>query len=243
MILLIFHSIMGIIGLVLFAIYCQKERKERVWEWIVYSSLVAIISSIFGIVYYFFPFLPSVLLLISTATGVFFALFVLKQIQYPQYFGVKDIAAITLSQGKISVIHEMKPLNSLKFYEKELVGGKEGLCITRENKEQIKLSHPALTGTTLWLSAETGADVNPTDLEEVSYIMNDFIAKHKDKSVILLDGFTFLVNYHDFMKVMHLFQILKDKVSKENAIILMPIEEKMLEAGQVKIVNTEFEVV
>jgi len=234
----------GIIASALFLFFWQKRdgKMHLAWAFPWYAGVFLMVFCVSALVGSFIispAWGNALVVFIAVALSVTLAAVSFTHIQFPDYFVKKDIHEINLKPGVISIIPELKITNSILFFKK-MTSERKGLLISRSKPDALKKQF-GVSCEMKWLSAEEGADVNPQDLEELSYVINTFL--ETQKSVVLFEGFTFLVRYHDFMKVFHLFQVLKDRVSKNNGVLIMPVAPSTLDPKEFKMLRGEFEVV
>ncbi len=142
------------------------------------------------------------------------------------------------------VVEEPKTERSIQLFKELLAKGATGLCVTRTNPKEVKQVHKEFENIKLfWLTEISGeGNLKPTDLEELSYHINNFLNTAQNP-VIYLEGFEYLVNYNSFSKILHLFQVLKDTISMKKAILIMPLNPETFEVPNLKMVELEFKVI
>ncbi len=62
-----------------------------------------------------------------------------------------------------------------------------------------------------------------------------------NKSIILLDGLEYLMTNNTFALVLHLLQMLKDKISLGESMLLLPIDPKCIDEKEMALLQQEFE--
>jgi archaellum biogenesis ATPase FlaH len=77
----------------------------------------------------------------------------------------------------------------------------------------------------LWLSrtASEKNSIRPSPPENVAMAIEHFVDVG-DRSVVLLDGFEYLVSHNDFNSVLALLHDLNEKVAVKDAILLVPLD-------------------
>jgi membrane protein implicated in regulation of membrane protease activity len=149
----------------------------------------------------------------------------------------KNISETSLLGGTTYIVEEMKSAQSLALFTKQSAG--HGLAIIRNNPKQYSLPDAKVH----WLTEVEGdGNLHPTDLEEISYTINNYINNTKE-AVVFVEGLEYLVNYNSFTKILHLFQVLKDNISLKQAILILPINPKTFEPQNLKLLEAEFTVV
>ncbi|MEM3567129.1 MAG: isoleucine--tRNA ligase [Thermoplasmata archaeon] len=113
------------------------------------------------------------------------------------------------------------------------------ICVTRDYPEKIKQKYELTDVPIIWLS-NVGKEnaVRPKDLEKLSLLLEQFLAKNKD-SVIFLDGIEYLITNNNFITVLRLIQSLKDQIAINNAMLLIPINPATMEPSQFNLIERE----
>ena len=129
-----------------------------------------------------------------------------------------------LEPGLMYLIEEDQPEQGMKLFLQEKEGGRNGLCITRSNPEQVRREHNIGDARICWLTGvRTSEDTTSlSGLQELSMTINNFIDDN-NKSVILLDGLEYLTTNNEFQRVLRLIQHLKDRVSTSDTVMLLPV--------------------
>ncbi|MBI4441456.1 DUF835 domain-containing protein [Candidatus Woesearchaeota archaeon] len=202
-------------------------------------STMAVIESVS-----FWLFAGLMLLVTGMTTPVNY--YLIERIKYTEKYEkrAKQLEHPVLVPGFTYVVEEPKTERSMQLFSEMLAKGATGLCITRTNPKELKEAHKEYENVKLyWLTEIAGeGNLRPTDLEELSYHITNFINTAQN-AVIYLDGFEYLVNYNSFTKILHLFQVLKDTISIKKATMVMPLNPGTFEPQNLKMVELEFKVV
>jgi|GEM_PF-6803330 len=185
-----------------------------------------------------------VLLGMFSVLSAIFVDYIEKNIQFSKLFCPTDSPKITLpsklESGNTYLIKEMDKKRAFRLFNDALKMGLEGLTITRQNPKEVVELYDLGSAKIIWLTeVQNGKNLSPTDLEEMSYIINDFV-NHSKNAIILFDGFDYLSDYNSFNKVLHLFQVLKDSISVKKAIFMVYINPNTVDAHSLKLMEAEF---
>lgn len=234
----------------------SPQKEEQVWvvSFLVVSVLFSYVVSIFILLLFStmavvetisFGLFAGLLLLVVSIT-VPLTYYLIEHIKYTEKYEkiAKAMAPATLEQGFTYVVEEPKAEKSMKLFTELLAKGGTGLCISRTNPKELKEQHKECNQVRVyWLTEMQGeGNLRPTDLEELSYHITNFLSAAQNP-VVYLDGFEYLVNYNSFTKILHLFQVLKDTISVKKAIMIMPINPGTFEQQNLKMLELEFKVV
>lgn len=167
-----------------------------------------------------------------------------KKIQYPELLGEdsspKIILPSKLKRGNTYLIKDRERKRAFRLFSDSIALGFNGLAITRQNPKNVIDAFKLEKAKLIWLTEiKNGKNLSPTDLEEISYIINNFVS-HEKRGIILFDGFEYLSDYNSFTKVLHMFQVLKDSISVKKAILLIYINPKTMEKINIRLLESEF---
>jgi len=142
-----------------------------------------------------------------------------------------------LESGHSYLIKEKDQAKSYDLFLRLLSHKYNGLCLTRSHPKFIREQYKLKKTPFVWLS-NTKSDefTSSTDLTELSLTIKEFITRAR-KSVVLLDGFEFLVSKMGFRVMLEFLQSINEFISNSESILLMPLnpeimghqEESMLE--------------
>ncbi len=175
------------------------------------------------------------------------ASFINQKIRFSELLGEEAGPKVTLpsklKRGNTYLIKDRHRKRAFKLFSDAVAQGLSGLAITRQNPKNVVKSFKLRKAKLIWLTEiKNGKNLSPTDLEEISYIINNFV-NHEKRSIILFDGFEYLSDYNSFNKVLHLFQVLKDNISVKKSILILYINPKTLEKKHVKLLENEFKTI
>ncbi len=81
--------------------------------------------------------------------------------------------------------------------------GSQGLCISRQHPESLKVKYPLTETPILWLTTATGHNyVNPTNIGILTNFTVNFMENNAENSAIIIDGIEYLSIYNDFSNVL-----------------------------------------
>ncbi len=135
------------------------------------------------------------------------------------------------------MIVEPKPHAIFDVFLSSLSQDFAGIAVTRSNPELIKKEYGFEETLFLWLTNLNVSDaIKPTELEKLAFTITSFI-NNAEKSVILLDGVEYLINYTSFKEVLHLVQSIVDKVSLSSAVLLLSLDPETIERKEFKLLE------
>ncbi|MBS3112521.1 DUF835 domain-containing protein [Candidatus Woesearchaeota archaeon] len=184
---------------------------------------------------------------VLSITSTFAVLYFDKRVRFMEALGEDSGPKVTLpsklKRGNTYLIKDIERKRALRLFSAAIGLNFKGLAITRQNPQNIIETFKLKTAKVIWLTElKNGKNLSPTDLEEISYVINNFINQEK-RSIIIFDGFEYLSDYNSFAKVLHLFQVLKDAVSIKNSILLIYINPRTMEKNNIKLLESEFKVI
>jgi isoleucyl-tRNA synthetase len=136
------------------------------------------------------------------------------------------------------LIKEEKPEKAYELFEKEILKGSKGLCITRNYPVKIKSKYNFGDTPMIWLS-NVGKDnsLRPKDLEKLSYSLEQFLST--SEGIILLDGLEYLITNNNFLTVLRFVQSLRDQVAINKSILLMALNPSTLDPHELNLLEKE----
>lgn len=123
----------------------------------------------------------------------------------------------------------------------QVMGGKMGLYITRDNPTIVRQDTPLKKTPMIWLTEVSGENtIDPSRIEELNYAITKFLDT-ADNSVVLLEGIAYLINYSDFNLILRFLRTLKDTVSTKNASLMIAVDPKNFDEKDFSLMKDEFE--
>jgi hypothetical protein len=139
-----------------------------------------------------------------------------------------------LHPGDAYIIPDNDPQRAFSIFSEFLSKDFDGLCITKSNPKKIKRKF-GLTrkGTKVyWLTefTEANQDILPPKLEHILSTIEDFLAKRRNKKIILLDGVEYLITYSgdNFEPVLGFLRQVTDMISETNGLIIIPLNPMII---------------
>ena len=122
--------------------------------------------------------------------------------------------------------------------------GLRGLCITRTNPQRIRKENSLKKTPVVWLTdMQTDEElVISPQLERLLHMITEFIDK-SGRSVILLDGFDYLINTNNFKRVLHFIHHLRDKIAISDSRLIISISPLTVDERELKLLEGEVDVV
>jgi len=145
-----------------------------------------------------------------------------------------------LRRGFTYLVLEENPAHSFEIFRDLVTHGAEGLCITRKPPKMVAQDYGLERTPILWLSrvANQKNCVRPSPPENVAMAVEHFISVGQD-SVVLLDGFEYLVAHNDFPSILALVHDLNENVSIQDSILLIPLDPRALNEREFALVKRE----
>ncbi len=133
---------------------------------------------------------------------------------------------------------------AFKMFVSLLKNGCTGLSISTTFPDKLKKEHAMDKAEVIWLTDTSVADkktINPHRLEFEMMRMYAAFVKNNPKSVIILDGFEYLVVENGFDKVFKFIKKINDLSSVNSATLIVPIGTSSLEPDQLGTLKKEFD--
>ena len=152
--------------------------------------------------------------------------------------------AFELRRGLTYLVLEETPSHSFDIFRDLVTHGAQGLCITRKPPKMVMQEYGLEKTPILWLSrvANQKNCVRPSPPENVAMAVEHFITVGQD-SVVLLDGFEYLVAHNDFPSILALVHDLNENVSIQDSILLIPLDPRALNEKEFALVKREVRVI
>jgi CBS domain-containing protein len=135
---------------------------------------------------------------------------------------------------------EPKPERSLELFREFVKHGIPGLCITRQNPTEIKEIHEFEKTPVIWITNTPTHEnhIAPHNLQGLAIIIGEYMSK-AEKSIVLLDGISYLITQNNFETILHLIQNIRDKTVQSNAILLLSQNPKTLTEIEIELIKQE----
>ncbi len=129
---------------------------------------------------------------------------------------------------------------SFKTFEILLKKGYSGMCISREFPDKIKKNHDMEGAKIIWLSnVEHEYAVNPVNLGNIYHMIEQFLMKNKENTVILLSGMEYLISQNNYKAILKLVQLLNDQVAVNQSMLIVPVLVEALENTHIRMLERE----
>lgn len=128
---------------------------------------------------------------------------------------------------------------AFKIFSSRIISGQEGLCITREPPSRIRRMYGLKNTRIVWLTSEkVEGETTISSLQDLSILIGDFLAK-VERSVVLLDGFEYLVVNHGFDAFIRFLQLSRTRFEQKEAILIAPLMDEALSLKEVRLIERE----
>ena len=145
-----------------------------------------------------------------------------------------------LERGYTYAVLEREGNQAFEIFKDLVTHGAQGLCITRRSPKTVMNAYGLERTPILWLSrvASEKNSVRPSPPENVAMAIDHFVDVGQ-RGVVLLDGFEYLVSHNDFNSILALVHDLNEKVSLQDAILLLPIDPAALNEKEIALIRRE----
>jgi hypothetical protein len=150
---------------------------------------------------------------------------------------------VKISEASSYLIEELKPTLTFNIFNSLVKKGMNGLCITRTHPNIVRKKFKVKDQPIIWLTSskqvKNESYIPPPSLSRISLVVSNFLQK-KEKGVIVLEGFEFLLNRDDFKTVLKLIHFLNDLVITNQSILLVPLDPKILTETDLHMLERDF---
>src|SRR2546428_1070253 len=145
-----------------------------------------------------------------------------------------------LDRGYTYAVLERDASQAFEIFKDYVTHGTQGLCITRRAPKAVMTEYGLERTPILWLSrvATEKNAVRPSPPEKVAMAVEHFI-EVSEKSIVLLDGFEYLVSHNDFGSVLALLHDLNESVVMRDSILLVPFDPTAFNEREIALVRRE----
>jgi hypothetical protein len=152
----------------------------------------------------------------------------------------ENILKKQLAPKSIYLIAEKQSKTSFDIFQRSLKNGYRGLCISRTNPKIINKSYKLNDSEIYWLTTFGGPNTfSPTALNEMFGKINEYISRN-EKSIILLEGISFIIANTSFTRTFNLLEYLKDSIAVGSSIIIVPMNTDVIDKKQREQLESEF---
>jgi hypothetical protein len=135
---------------------------------------------------------------------------------------------------------DRRMVTGFELFSDLVTHGTMGFAATRRYPPKVREETGLLKTPMVWLTQEKGYAeiVRPGDLAELSHIIKDFIAKGGD-TVILLEGFEYLILHNSFEETLRFVQSLDDVVVQNSSRLIVTIDPAAISEQQYHLLSRE----
>ena len=120
-----------------------------------------------------------------------------------------------------------------------VLGGLEGLCITRIFPPKIRSKYGLEKTPIVWLTGEkVNGQVTADSLQDLSILIWDFLDKPR-RSIVILDGAEYLIANYGFESFIRFLQLNRSRFEKKESILVVPIIEEAMDPKHVHLMERE----
>jgi len=128
---------------------------------------------------------------------------------------------------------------AFKVFAERTAGGSQGLCITRESPSRVRRMYALKNSRIVWLTGEKAeGETTVSSLQDLSILIGDFLAKAQ-RSVVLLDGFEYLVVNHGFDAFVRFLQSTRTRFEQREATLIAPLMDETLSLKETRLIERE----
>jgi len=128
---------------------------------------------------------------------------------------------------------------AFEVFADNVLGGLEGLCITREFPPKVRRKYGLEKTPIVWLTSErVEGETTVHSLQDLSILIASFLEKAQ-RGIVLLDGLEYLVTNHGFEISIRFLQTSKSRFEQKDAILVAPLLEKALDTKEVTLIERE----
>ncbi len=156
---------------------------------------------------------------------------------------VKEAAAqlkrrFEIERGEAYVVKDDVEMAFNAFVD-NVLGGLDGLCITRELPEKFRTKYGLRRTPIVWLTDERSEkETTVHSLQDLSILVATFLEKSKG-AVVLLDGIEYLITNHGFEPCLRFLQTCRNRFQQNDSILLVPLFHGALDSKQTRLLERE----
>ena len=144
----------------------------------------------------------------------------------------KILDSIPLEWGSSYVLLEPEPSRSLKIFKKLITKRFMGLCVTKEEREQLIKELQLNYDNIFQINPELGEKTIPPVLSKISHLINEFLSLNIH-SIIYLDGIDYLINFNDFNRVLKFSNNINESIILNDSILIISLNNSKLNKDQI----------
>jgi len=146
--------------------------------------------------------------------------------------------------GCAFLVEERRPKESLEICEKYTSEGAKLLIISRDPPQQLLNNSPLSPAKVIWLTNLAGKDrMNPTAVGGMMSEIKRFVEQSKNRAVVLIDGFEYLISLNSFNLMLQFANQLRDIFVTSGAILIIPMDMRTLDEREQALLERDFQIV
>jgi hypothetical protein len=145
-----------------------------------------------------------------------------------------------LELGLGYVVYEKIPDTSIQLFQQHVDHGEKGLLVSRKFPEHTKSKHNLSNVEYVWLSTAEGESnwIDPCNLSKLHHIITDFI-RNAPVSIILLEGFEYLMVRNSFLTALKFVQSIMDEVVLHQSHLILSINPDAFSKAELALIRRE----
>lgn len=142
--------------------------------------------------------------------------------------------------GRGYVIYEKNPEISSRIFKNYVIRGDYGLLVSRRYPEQFFSKYNLEGVNAVWLSTAEGEKnwIDPCNLSKLHHVIRDFI-NHASLSIILFEGFEYLMVRNSFMSALKFIQSLMDEIVLSKSKLMLTINPDAFDKKELALIRRE----
>jgi len=145
-----------------------------------------------------------------------------------------------LESGQMYLVKK-DPAKAFDVFAGTVFSGYEGLCVTRMYPPKVRTKYGLEKTPIVWLTSEASeGEKSVHSIQDLSIMIGDYLVK-AEKAVVLIDGFEYLITNHGFESFLKFLQIVKDRLQRQNAILIAPVLEQALAPKELALIEREMQ--
>lgn len=147
----------------------------------------------------------------------------------------------SLKKGRSYLIRKNLEIPAMDIFTDQVLSGKNGLLVTRNNPQFIREETPLKKTPIIWLTEVAGeSSIDPSRIEELANTITKFI-EASSESIVLLEGLPYLISYSDFNLVLRFLRTIRDQAATKNSILMINVNQKNFSEQNYSLLRTEFQ--
>jgi len=128
---------------------------------------------------------------------------------------------------------------AFEVFADNVLGGFEGLCITRQFPSKVRKKYGLEKTPIVWLTSERAeGETTVHSIQDLSILIANFLDKAK-RGVVLLDGLEYLITNHGFEILIRFLQTARSRFEQKDATLIAPLLEKAIDTKEATLIERE----